>query len=73
MNKHSKSKKERIDIQFQKFLEDDKGGSTIESGLLIALALFLFIMIFTMSLGIIEWIQNEINRGLSQNYLIPNP
>ena len=52
---------------------EEKGGSTIESGLLIALALIMFIMLLNMSLGIINWIQTEITQVLTQNDFISNP
>lgn len=65
--------KKKIFQIFQRILIEKKGGSTIESGLLIALALIMFIMLLNMSLGIIQWIQTEVTNGLNQKDFIEIP
>ncbi|MHA1585452.1 MAG: Flp family type IVb pilin [Promethearchaeota archaeon] len=45
--------------------KDKKGGSMIESGLLIALSLILFLMLISIVTNIYDWIEGKFNDVIS--------
>ncbi|MHA1720019.1 MAG: hypothetical protein ACTSXK_10895 [Promethearchaeota archaeon] len=62
-----KSKKivRKMIFYVKKFVSDDSGGSMIESGLLIALSLILFLMLIMVVTDIYGWIETKFNEVIS--------
>lgn len=54
----------RIFRNLKRFYKDDDGSSMVESGLLIALSLFLFLMLIGMVTNIYSWIESKFTESL---------
>ncbi|MHA1856553.1 MAG: hypothetical protein ACTSWX_06370 [Promethearchaeota archaeon] len=47
------------------FIKDEKGSSTIESGLLIALSMILFLLLMSIAQNIYTWMESTVNDVLN--------
>lgn len=54
-----------LKVKLKKFWNNKEGGSMIESGLLIALSLILFLMLIAMVTDIYSWIEEKFNDVIS--------
>lgn len=52
----------------KKFVKDEEGSSTIESGLLIALSMILFLLLIGISQNIYTWIESTVTDVLNLNF-----
>ena len=52
-------------MKIRKFLKEENGGSMIESGLLIALSLMLFLILIAMVTDIYDWIDEKFQDVIS--------
>lgn len=59
MNKKRINSKFRCKIKIKEIWVDESGGSMLESGLLIALSLILFLMLLGMITNVYQWIDEQ--------------
>ncbi len=52
----------------KKFVEDEKGSSTIESGLLIALSMIFFLLLISIAQNIYAWVESTVFDVLNYNF-----
>ena len=52
----------------KKFVKDEEGSSTIESGLLIALSMILFLLLIGIAQNIYTWIESTVYDVLNFNF-----
>ena len=51
---------QKILIDIKKFVKDEEGSSTIESGLLIAFSMMLFLLLIAIAQNIYTWIESSV-------------
>jgi Flp pilus assembly pilin Flp len=56
-------------INITKFVKDEEGSSTIESGLLIALSMILFLLLIGIAQNIYAWIESTVFDSLNFSFL----
>lgn len=54
--------------KLKKFVKDEEGSSTIESGLLIALSMILFLLLIGIAQDIYTWIESTVYDVLNLNF-----
>ena len=52
----------------KKFVKDEEGSSTIESGLMIALSMILFLLLIGIAQNIYTWIESTVYNALNFNF-----
>jgi Flp pilus assembly pilin Flp len=67
--KYLKKKMKPLRLVYLHFVKNESGGSTIESGLLIALAMILFLLLVAIADNIYTWITTEVDNVLDFSFI----